>query len=146
MARPGRRHPVSLRGMAQQSTVLAMIGVGKMGEALLAGVLRAGWPATDLRVVDAATGRADQIAAEYGVAAAPDAAACADVDVVVVAVKPADAAGVAQQLGDAARARGGQAPLLISLAAGVPIAMYEARLPAGSPLVRVMPNTPAVIG
>ncbi|MDR1999518.1 MAG: pyrroline-5-carboxylate reductase [Frankiaceae bacterium] len=130
--------------MQQRGAVLAIIGVGKMGEALLAGVRRAGWPADDLRVVDAAAGRAEEVGAAHGVAVLPDAAAAAGADAVVVAVKPADAPQVARLLGQAAR--GGAAPLVISLVAGVPIALFERLLPAGSPVVRVMPNTPAVVG
>ena len=63
-------------------------------------------------------------------------------DVVLIALKPAVVPQVLDEIAPALRS----GTLVVSVAAGVPIAVYEQRLPAGTPVVRVMPNTPAVIG
>jgi pyrroline-5-carboxylate reductase len=131
-------------------TTLAIIGVGKMGEALLSGVLRSGWPAADVLAIEARSDRAAELAARYGVAAASDIAAAAHCDAVLIVVKPADAAAVVAAVAAALPEPGDQRPaarpLIISAAAGVSCATYERRLPPGHPVVRVMPNTPAMVG
>jgi len=132
-------------GTADAGARLAIIGVGKLGEALLSGVLGAGWAAGSVLVVEARADRSAELVSRYGVRAVADVGtAAAAADTVLVAVKPADTATVADELGAAARS--GAKPLIISVAAGVPTAAFESRLPAGSPVVRVMPNTPALVG
>jgi pyrroline-5-carboxylate reductase len=138
-------------------TTLAIIGVGKMGEAILSGVLRSGWPAADVLAIESRSDRADELAAQYGVTAASDIAAAVHCDAVLIVVKPADAAAVVAVVaaalpdgdsdgdGDGNRSPAAR-PLIISAAAGVPCSVYESRLPAGHPVVRVMPNTPAMVG
>ncbi|MCW0212310.1 MAG: pyrroline-5-carboxylate reductase, partial [Pseudonocardia sp.] len=66
----------------------------------------------------------------------------AKADVVVVAVKPQDIAPVLRDLNEAL----GTGTLVVSLCAGLPTALFEGGLPAGTPVVRVMPNTPMVVG
>jgi pyrroline-5-carboxylate reductase len=100
-------------------TTIAVLGAGKIGEALLAGLLTA----------------------RHGVRAASPAEAAREADVLVVAVKPQDIDTVLTEIGDL---RVGT--LVVSLCAGLPTSLYESRLPAGTPVVRVMPNTPMVVG
>lgn len=69
-------------------------------------------------------------------------AAAARADIVLIAVKPDVVGDVLAQVGPVLR----HGAPVISVAAGIPLAFYEQRLPAGTPVVRVMPNTPAVIG
>lgn len=122
---------------------VAVLGGGVMGEALVGAVLRAGVGASDVVVAEKAAARAREVADAHGVSTTPSVAdAVAGADVVLVAVKPQD---VAAALADAGRALAPGA-LVVTVAAGLPIAFYEARLPAGTPVVRVMPNTPAVVG
>ena len=126
---------------------ITLIGFGNMGQALVGGWLERGLPAESIRIVDPADG-ARKAAARLGVGDSADAAdAFRDTlpDAVVLAVKPA-------QLDDALRALAGgyahanRKPLLLSIAAGKPLASLTARLGADAPAVRAMPNTPAAIG
>lgn len=122
--------------------VIAMIGGGAMGEAVIAGLIRSGRPPGDLVVVEQRADRASELSERYAVAAGPDSAAVARADTVLLVVKPGDALAAAESLGEHLAA----GAVVVSLAAGIPIAALEARLPRGTPVVRVMPNTPALIG
>jgi pyrroline-5-carboxylate reductase len=124
---------------------IALLGGGRMGEALLGGWLAAGVPAAGLAVVEVVPARRDELVARFpgvAVVAAPADLGPAPVgcaEVVVVAVKPhqvAEALGAADPAADA---------LVVSIAAGVRIATLEAAAP-GRPVVRAMPNTPALVG
>lgn len=119
---------------------LQLIGGGRMGEALLGGLLAQGWASPDeLAVVEPLAARRDQLAEAFGgvsVLERPGAAAAS-----VLAVKPAIVTDVCRDLaGTDATGR------VLSIAAGVSIATLEAALPAGTPVVRAMPNTPALVG
>lgn len=122
---------------------VAVLGGGVMGEAVIAAVLRAGVAVDDLAVSERSAARANELGARHGVRAADgNAKVAARADVIVIALKPKDVAGVLAEIAPVLR----PGALVVSVAAGLPIAFYEARLPAGVPVVRVMPNTPAVIG
>ena len=117
---------------------LLIVGGGRMGEALLGGLLAAGRSAEELAVADVSAGRREGLAAAHpgvAVVAAPVAAAGA-----VLAVKPGDVA-------DAARAvAGAGCERVLSVAAGVTTKAIEAAVGSPMPVVRAMPNTPALIG
>lgn len=119
-----------------------MLGGGKMGEALVGGLLASGWSAGDLAVAEKADARREELAAAFpGLrvrAEAPEVVSGAEV--VLLAVKPQD---VDAALGSAEPAIDPGA-VLLSIAAGVRIADLEAACP-GRPVVRVMPNTPALV-
>ena len=122
---------------------VAVLGGGVMGEAVVAAVLRAGVAVDDLAVSERFATRANELGERYGVRAADgNAKVSASADVVVIALKPKDVAGALAEISPALR----PGAIVVSVAAGLPISFYEARLPAGVPVVRVMPNTPAVIG
>lgn len=122
---------------------VAVLGGGVMGETLLGALLTAGWATEEVEVTERASARADELAHRYGVrAGASNAEASARADVILVAVKPNVVASVLDEIKDALR--GGV--LVVSVAAGLPISSYESRLASGQPVVRVMPNTPAVVG
>ncbi|MFM7617228.1 MAG: pyrroline-5-carboxylate reductase [Actinomycetes bacterium] len=122
---------------------IAILGGGRMGEALVAGLLDAGYDADAIAIAEARAERRQELErAAPGTRVGPSAAwAVADADVVVVAVKPNDVAGV---LDGAIDALGAHA-CIVSIAAGVTIADLEAHAP-GRPVVRAMPNTPALVG
>lgn len=122
---------------------VAVLGGGVMGEAIVGAVLRAGVDVDDVAVSERYAARAMEVSERYGVRAADSAGKVASrADVVVVAVKPVDVAGALEEI----RPRLREGTLVVSVAAGLPIAFYEERLPAGTPVVRVMPNTPATVG
>ena len=127
---------------------IAFIGGGNMGEALLAGLLRAGRSAKDMVVAERMPERADYLARTHGVQVAPIADAVENAAFVIVAVKPGDVeSAVVEIAGTASRAEGNAVEqVVVSVVAGVTTAFYESRLPAGSPVVRVMPNAPALVG
>ncbi|MDR1430945.1 MAG: pyrroline-5-carboxylate reductase [Propionibacteriaceae bacterium] len=120
---------------------LAVIGSGVMGENLIAGLLRADWDARQIVAVDRSAPRMAQIAAKYGVDTADIPSAVAASDTVVIVVKPQDIGEVLPQVASALR----PGTLVVSLCAGVTTSRIEAAMPAGTPVVRVMPNTPAQV-
>jgi len=122
---------------------VAVLGAGVMGEAMLAGLVAAGWSPEQVAVTVRTPERASALAERHGVSAGTsNRAAVADADIVLLAVKPAGVVGVLEEIRPVLR--GGV--LVVSVAAGLPLALYERHLPPGTPVVRVMPNTPAVIG
>lgn len=127
---------------------IAIIGGGNMGEAILAGLLRSGHPAKDLVVTERVGERADYLAQTYSVRVAQVSEAVDNAAFVILAVKPGDIESVVAAIAEAAGRAEGHAveQVLVSVAAGVTTAFFEARLPAGSPVIRVMPNTPALVG
>jgi pyrroline-5-carboxylate reductase len=113
-----------------------IVGGGRMGEALLAGLLAAG--ARTARVVETVTARADELrAAHPGVEVTGEPGPA---DGTIVAVKPHHVADACRAI---AAADGGR---VLSVAAGVTIAALEDALGAGVAVVRAMPNTPALVG
>jgi pyrroline-5-carboxylate reductase len=114
-----------------------------MGAALIGGLLDAGFEADALSIAEIDPERRAQLEAQHAkVRVVPSAAwAVADADVVVIAVKPND---VPATLETALPALGTET-LVLSIAAGVTIATIEALAP-DRPVVRAMPNTPALVG
>ncbi|MEI2778924.1 MAG: pyrroline-5-carboxylate reductase [Tetrasphaera sp.] len=121
---------------------VAVIGGGAMGEAVIAGLVRSGREPADVIVVEQRPERAAELAQRYGVATASEVGAVRAAEAVLLVVKPADLPALAEQLGGQLR----DGAVVVSLAAGIPTTAIEQRLPAGTPVVRVMPNTPALIG
>lgn len=119
---------------------VAIIGAGVMGETLLAGLIRAGYDVDSLAVGEKRAERADELRATYGVRVVSNVEAAA-ADTVLLVVKPQDMTGVLAEI--AGVLRPGQ--LLVSLAAGITTALIEKQVPAGVAVVRVMPNTPALV-
>jgi pyrroline-5-carboxylate reductase len=121
----------------------AVLGGGVMGEALVTALLAAGWTADDVDVTERSAARAMELSGRYGVRAAdPNAKAVKGAGLVLIAVKPQVVPDVLAEIAPALR----PGTLVVSVAAGIPVAVYEAALPAGTPVVRVMPNTPALVG
>lgn len=117
---------------------LAIVGVGRMGEALLSGLLRSGWvDPGQVIVTSRREARCEEVAGGYGVAATTDnREAIGDADVVLLAVKPQSLPSLLADVGDAFRA----GRTLISVVAGVPTATIESTVADGVPVVRVMSN------
>lgn len=122
---------------------LALLGGGRMGEALLTGLLDAGWKPDTLAVAEVDVDRRRVLEERHaGVRIVPSAAwAVADSTVVVVAVKPGDVAEVLAQSAEQLPERA----LVLSIAAGVTLAELESAAPERA-VVRAMPNTPALVG
>lgn len=129
--------------MAGELTI-GFLGAGRMATALAKGFLRAGLlKAERLIASDVAPDARETFQKETGCWAVGDNAEVARfASVLVVAVKPAQVTAVLS--GVAAELR--PEALVVSIAAGVPLARLEAALPAGTRVVRVMPNTPALVG
>ncbi|OIP46068.1 MAG: pyrroline-5-carboxylate reductase [Deltaproteobacteria bacterium CG_4_10_14_3_um_filter_60_8] len=122
---------------------ISFIGGGRMAEAMIRGLLKAGLVAADrVSVADPDVARRELLHKEYGVQVFEDAAAVWGNDLVVLAVKPQ----VVQKVLAQCRPAAGANHLLVSIAAGIAIATLEAAL-AGSNtrVIRVMPNTPALV-
>jgi pyrroline-5-carboxylate reductase len=123
------------------SETVAVLGTGKMGEALLSGVLRAGRPPADLLFCERHDERAKELTDRYGVEAVPVSDAAKRADTLLVAVKPQEIDALLGELSGSVTASN----LVISIAAGVPTTTFERALAAGTPVVRVMSNTPALV-
>lgn len=122
---------------------LAVIGGGKMGEAIVGGLLAAGaLDARDIVVSEPDDRRRTALSDAYGIEVVADATqVLAGVSVVLLAVKPQIIESVVRGLSVSLEDR-----LVVSIAAGITCARLESVLPASARVVRVMPNTPALVG
>ncbi|MCB0972596.1 MAG: pyrroline-5-carboxylate reductase [Acidimicrobiales bacterium] len=120
-------------------TKLLVIGGGKMGEALVGGLLAGAWaePA-EIAVVELDAARRSELAARFDGVVVVDAPVAAEA--ALVAVKPQHVVGACAPLGELGIGR------VLSIAAGIRLAAIEAALPAGTAVVRAMPNTPSLVG
>jgi pyrroline-5-carboxylate reductase len=134
--------------MLSRMARIAIIGGGSMGEALLSGLLRAGRQVKDLVVAEKYPDRAKYLSKTYSVLVTTVADAVDTATYVIVAVKPADVETVIGDIAEAAAKADSDAAeqVFVTVAAGVTTAFYENKLPAGSPVIRVMPNAPVVVG
>ena len=127
--------------MAERGNQTAIIGAGVMGETLLSGLVRAGRRVDLLLVGEKRDERARELEERYGVSVVSNVEAASKADTVALVVKPQDMAVVLEEIAPVLRP--GQ--LIVSLAAGITTAFIESRVPEGVAVVRVMPNTPALV-
>lgn len=129
--------------MSVKGKKVGFVGGGNMGEALIRGLVESNLvPADAILVSDVRADRTRQLAEQYGVRAlSGNAALVSGADVVILAVKPQIMAAVLREVAPAL----GNRPLLISLAAGVSTATIQSVLGKYPRLIRVMPNTPALV-
>jgi pyrroline-5-carboxylate reductase len=122
--------------------MIAILGAGKMGEALASGLLRAGVVRPD-QIVAAARrpDRADQLRDAYGFDVLPAAQAAAKAETLVIAVKPQDMEGLLAEISPVVT----RDQLVISVAAGITTGYIGRRLADDVPVVRVMSNTPVLV-
>jgi pyrroline-5-carboxylate reductase len=125
------------------SRMVAILGAGKIGESLLAGLLSSDWRTPDEIVV---TGRREERVREleerHGVRGTlSNAEAVRGASLVVIAVKPQDFDGLLGEIGGLLTAE----QTVLSVAAAIPTAQIEARLEPGVPVVRAMPNAPSMV-
>ncbi|QBI56055.1 pyrroline-5-carboxylate reductase [Streptomonospora litoralis] len=121
--------------------MIAIIGGGKMGEALLAGLLATGYEPNQVLVTEPDSERAAELRERYQVAAVPLAESARRAATLVLAIKPQDMVELLDELsGDL-----GSDTLVISIAAGITTSLLEKHLSGEVAVVRAMPNTPALV-
>lgn len=125
---------------------LAILGTGMMGSALARGLVRAqAMPSSKIRLFDTHATRAQVLAQDLGVGAVASPTsldAISGADLILLAVKPPIIPDLLTSLASSVTPN----HLIISIAAGVRLSKMEALLPANTPVVRTMPNTPCLIG
>lgn len=123
---------------------IGVIGAGKIGSAIMRGVIGAGLvQKKQVMASDVSKTLRQSVAADLGIEATPDNdKVCRFADIVILAVKPQIVDPVVREIA----AKIGKTKLLVSVAAGVPLARIEKNLAKGARVVRVMPNIPCVVG
>ena len=129
--------------MAVDKRRIAILGAGRIGEALISGLLSSGWrDAGDLTASTRREERVTELAERFGIAATTsNAEAAAGAALVVIAVKPQDLESLLGELGTLIQPD----QTVLSIAAAVPTAAIERHLADGVPVVRAMPNTPSTV-
>ncbi|WP_141924541.1 pyrroline-5-carboxylate reductase [Haloactinospora alba] len=122
--------------------MVAIIGAGKMGEALLAGLLGTGYAPADVLVAEPRQERAREVAELYGVDVVSTREAAKRAETVVLAIKPQDMVNLLDDVSGEL----GSGTLVISVAAGVTTSTLERHITDDAAVVRAMPNTPALAG
>jgi pyrroline-5-carboxylate reductase len=121
---------------------IGFIGSGRMASALLEGILRAAIaPPADIILTDKLPAAAEELARRTGVQTRPsNSEVAANAALLILCVKPGDVPEALREAGDLS------GKLLVSIAAGVPLRRLREWAPGNPRLIRVMPNTPALIG
>jgi pyrroline-5-carboxylate reductase len=132
--------------MSSKATIhgtIGFLGAGNMAEAIIKGLLRGGdVPAERIAASAPREERQEELRGKYGIWVTGDNAALIEKsDVLVLAVKPQIILKVLEKVGGKVR----KDTLVISVAAGTPVAALEQRLPPGTRVIRTMPNTPALV-
>ena len=129
--------------MAVDARRIAILGAGRIGEALISGLLSSGWrDAADLTASTRREERVAELAERFGIAATTsNAEAAAGAALLVIAVKPQDLDTLLGELGPLVQPD----QTVLSIAAAVPTAAIERHLAHGVPVVRAMPNTPSTV-
>lgn len=127
---------------------IAIIGGGNMGESLVAGLLAAGHQVKDLVVAERDTERARQLAAKHSVLVTSLDDAMHNAGIVIVAVKPQDIDAAVTEFAKSVTAGSGDSAdqVLVTIVAGITTGYLESKLPAGTAVIRVMPNTAVQVG
>ena len=118
---------------------VGIVGTGIIGEALIEVLLRAGLSRESLFVAEKRQERIDEIINKYDVSEIKD---YSSLDAVLFAVKPQDFMATLETISSSLS----NSPLIVSFAAGIKIKSIEEKLGKGSRVIRVMPNTPMVMG
>ncbi len=121
--------------------MIAVLGAGQMGEALISGLLRAGVSPSEVIAAARRDVRASQLRDGYGIEVTGAAAAACRADTLVITVKPQDMETLLSEIAPKVVA----GSLVISVAAGITTTFIEGRLPGDVPVVRVMSNTPVLV-
>ncbi|MCS4489726.1 pyrroline-5-carboxylate reductase [Corynebacterium sp. ES2794-CONJ1] len=125
-------------------TSVAVVGGGKIGEALIAGLIEGGTNPKDIHVSNRREERGTFLLETYGIVPFDEPAAAVDgVDVAFLCVKPKVLLNIADEISDVIS--NNDATTVVSMAAGVSCAAIEEVLSAGAPVVRAMPNTPMLV-
>jgi pyrroline-5-carboxylate reductase len=125
-----------------ESKSIGFIGAGNMAEAMIRGLLRGeDFSASQISASGPRAERMGELRDAYGIEATTDNKVPARADIVVLSVKPQILSRVLDEIGDVIAADA----LVLSIAAGVPVAVIQSRLASGTRVVRAMPNTPALV-
>ena len=124
------------------SRCVGIVGVGNMGEALLAGLIASGHPASQICITDKREDHASALAQKYGVTLQSASGIAAECEVILVVVKPTDLEATLTAM----KATLGPRASIVSFVAGKTIAGIEAIVGGNHAVIRVMPNTPTLIG
>lgn len=129
--------------MNKNKPKLAIVGAGKMGEAMISGFLKSGeYKPQDIQIFEIIESRRKYMSQTYNVTSAKDAKeAAAFAEITVIAVKPGDVRLALEQIGPAMK----PGKIVISIAAGVTIEFLRKYLPRDVPVVRVMPNMACMV-
>lgn len=126
------------------SPTISFIGAGNMASAIIGGMLDSGFKAANIWVSAPDDNHLQSIRKQFGVSVTTDNRYCAEqADMVVLAVKPQVMASVCSDIAPVVQ---NTRPLMVSIAAGLEAATLDEWLGGGLPLVRVMPNTPSLVG
>jgi len=112
-----------------------------MGETLLSGLIRAGRPPAGLLLSERRSDRAAELRERYGIDVVTNVVAAGRAETLVLVVKPQDMPDLLDEIAPVVR----PSQLVVSLAAGITTELIESKLPEGVAVVRVMPNTPALV-
>lgn len=143
MKRTGRKTKERTLEPALASKRVAVIGTGKIGSILLQALLQKGLPAGRVRASVQHAESARSRSRSLGIAVGTDnREAVRNADIILICVKPPAVGPVLEEIAPVVTKK----QFVISVAASVPTSYMQARLPAGVPVVRAMPNTPCMVG
>ncbi len=128
--------------MRHSRNCIGVIGVGVMGEALLAGLINSGSAPSAICIADKRAERLSELQNKYGVTPSTIENIATDCDVILLVVKPQDMGALIETISPTIPAT----TLLVTFAAGKRSAFIEERVKPGTPVIRVMPNTPSLVG